>query len=61
MNNKRSYLGDAVGSGFRRFAFNAVLVVALAVATIGAVIKIKGGVIDKLISHPSVPASAPTK
>jgi len=61
MNNKRSYLGDAVGSGYRRVAFNAVLVVALAVATIGAAIKIKGGVIDKVLSHPRVPASAETK
>jgi hypothetical protein len=48
MNNKRSYIGDAVGSGIGRVAFNLILVVALAVATIGSVIKLKGGVVDKI-------------
>lgn len=53
MNNKRSYIGDAVGSGMSRVVFNAILVIALAVATIGSIIKIKGGVIDKVFSKPS--------
>ncbi len=48
MNNKRSYIGDAVGSGVKRVVFNTLLVVALAVATIGSLIKIKGNVIDKI-------------
>ena len=48
MNNKRSYIGDAVGKGFGRIVFNAILVIALTVATVGAAIKIKGNVIDKL-------------
>ena len=46
MNNKRSYIGDAVGSGLGRFVFNTILVVALAVATIGSAIKLKSGVFD---------------
>jgi len=50
MNNKRSYIGDAVGSGMKRVVFNILLVVALTVATIGSAIKFKGGVIDKLIN-----------
>lgn len=48
LNNKRSYIGDAVGKGFSRALFNAILVVALVAATIGAVIKVKSGVYDKL-------------
>lgn len=48
MNNKRTYIGDAVGHGWKRVAFNAILVIALAVATIGAGIKVKSNVIDKL-------------
>jgi manganese transport protein len=48
MNNKRSYIGDAVGRGFGRVAFNTILIVALAVATIGSAIKIKTEVIDKV-------------
>ncbi|TWU28735.1 divalent metal cation transporter [Novipirellula artificiosorum] len=54
MNNKRSYIGDAVGSGWTRVVFNLVLVIALAVATIGSGIKIYGNVIQKLF-----PAKAP--
>ncbi|TWU41378.1 manganese transport protein MntH [Novipirellula aureliae] len=45
MNNKRSYIGDAVGSGVPRFLFNMILIVALAVATIGSGIKIYSNVI----------------
>ena len=59
MNNKRSYIGDAVGSGWKRVVFNAILVVALTVATVGACIKIKGNVIDKLFP-PSKPAAEST-
>lgn len=59
MNNKRSYIGDAVGKGFRRVAFNLILVAALAMATIGSLIKIKGGVYDKLFP-PQKPAATET-
>jgi Mn2+/Fe2+ NRAMP family transporter len=62
MNNKRSYLGDAVGSGWKRWAFNTVLVVAVVAATVGAAIRIKTAVIDKLFpskSAASTPSSTP--
>ncbi|MGL4593788.1 MAG: divalent metal cation transporter [Thermoguttaceae bacterium] len=48
MNNRRSYLGDAVGKGTPRLIFNIILVIALLVATIGAAVKIKSGVYDKI-------------
>ena len=48
MNNKRSYIGDAVGHGIGRVLFNLVLIVALAVATIGSLIQIKKRVVDPL-------------
>ena len=48
MNNKRSYIGDAVGRGLRRRVFNVILVIALALATIGSLIQIKKRVVDKL-------------
>jgi hypothetical protein len=48
MNNKRSYIGDAVGQGIGRVLFNVVLVLALAVATIGSLIQIKKRVVDPL-------------
>ncbi|MBN2217480.1 MAG: divalent metal cation transporter [Pirellulales bacterium] len=46
MNNKRSYIGEAVGRGLGRLAFNAILVVALTMATVGSIIQIKTRVID---------------
>jgi hypothetical protein len=48
INNKRSYIGDAVGSGLRRVVFNLILVVALTVATIGSVIQINNRVVKTL-------------
>ncbi len=45
MNNKRSYIGDAVGRGLGRAVFNILLVLALGLATVGAIIKIQGGVV----------------
>ncbi len=48
MNNRRSYIGDAVGKGLPRVVFNAILIIAILVATIGAAIQIKGRVLDKL-------------
>ena len=58
MNNKRSYLGDAVGHGWKRFVFNLILLVAIAMCTIGAAIKLKGGVYDKLFGAAPPPAAA---
>jgi Mn2+/Fe2+ NRAMP family transporter len=48
MNNKRSYIGDAVGHGWRRVLMNTILMIAIAMATIGAAIKVKSGAIDKI-------------
>jgi Mn2+/Fe2+ NRAMP family transporter len=48
MNNKRSYLGDAVGQGWRRILFNLAMIVAIVLASIGASIQIKSRVIDKV-------------
>ncbi len=50
LNNKRSYIGDAVGHGLGRTVFNLLLITALAVAIIGSAIKLKGGVYDKLFA-----------
>ena len=58
LNNKRSYIGDAVGKGFSRLLFNLILIVALAMATIGSVIKFKGGVIDKVAKFFQPPPAA---
>jgi hypothetical protein len=49
MNNKRSYLGDAVGQGFRRTAFNAVLILAILAACVGSAVLIKTKVIDTIM------------
>ncbi len=45
LNNSRSYIGDAVGRGWRRWVFNAILVVALLVATTGSIIQLNRRVI----------------
>jgi manganese transport protein len=57
LNNKRSYLGDAVGKGWKRMAVNIVLLIAVIMSLIGAGIKIKGGVIDKIIMMTEKPAA----
>lgn len=46
MVNKKSYLGEAVGHGLGRWAFNAVLLVAIAVTTVGTAVQIKVRVVD---------------
>ncbi|MCS7303778.1 MAG: divalent metal cation transporter [Thermoguttaceae bacterium] len=48
LQNKRSYIGDAVGRGWRRWLWNTILLVAIALATTGAIIQIKTRVIDEL-------------
>ncbi|MBN2505474.1 MAG: divalent metal cation transporter [Verrucomicrobia bacterium] len=57
LNNKRSYLGDAVGRGASRLGFNAVLLAAVLLAVVGSAIKIKSGVWDRLFT-PKPPATA---
>ena len=58
LNNKRSYIGDAVGSGWKRVVFNIILVAALIFACIGSGKSIKSNVIDKLAPKPVSAATA---
>lgn len=58
LNSKRSYLGDAVGCGWKRVAFNIAPGIAVAMAVVGSAIKIKTGVVDKLFP-PGPPAASP--
>ena len=48
LNNRRSFIGDAVGKGLSRVLFNCVLVIALIMASIGAFIQVKQKVYDKI-------------
>jgi len=48
LNNKRSYIGDAVGRGAGRVVFNVLLVIALAVATVGSVLGVKNKVVKPI-------------
>ena len=57
LNNKRSFIGGAVGKGLKRELFNLGLCLALFMAVVGAIIKIKGGVIDRIF--PAKKAAAP--
>lgn len=56
LNNKRSYIGDAVGFGWKRFALNVMLTLALVCATVGSAISIKGNVVDKIFNKPAIEA-----
>ena len=58
MNNKRSFLGDAVGHGPKRVLVNVVLLIALSAAAVGSAVKIKGGVLDKIFPKPAATAPA---
>lgn len=58
MNNKRSYIGAATGHGWRRAIFNLLLLVAIAMATIGAAINVKEKVVDKLFPPAAKPVPA---
>ncbi len=49
LNNKRSYLGEAVGRGWKRAAFNLALLLAVVMAVVGSAIQIKTRVLDKLL------------
>ena len=46
LNNKRSYIGDAVGKGLKRELFNVVLVIALIAATVGAALQVRSRIVD---------------
>jgi hypothetical protein len=59
MNNKRSYIGDAVGRGVPRLLLNLILFVALAMATIGAAIQINDRVVKPLRDSFRPPAQTP--
>lgn len=48
MNNRRRYLGAAVGGGWKRAVFNILLAIAVAMSVVGAGIQVKTRVIDKL-------------
>ncbi|MCF0233480.1 MAG: divalent metal cation transporter [Thermoguttaceae bacterium] len=59
LNNKRGFIGDAVGKGGKRVFVNVVLVIALVFATVGAAISLKKNVVDKLFpAKPAVEAAA---
>ena len=48
LNNRRSYIGDAVGKGLKRIVFNTLLGLALLMAVVGASAQIKTRVIDRI-------------
>ncbi len=50
MNNRRSYLGAAVGAGWSRWVFNLVLLIAILAAVLGSGVLIKTRVIDFLFA-----------
>jgi Mn2+/Fe2+ NRAMP family transporter len=58
LSNKRSFIGNAVGKGLSRELFNIGLSLALLLAIVGAIIKVKGSVIDKIfpVKKADVPA-----
>lgn len=57
LNNKRSYLGDAVPKGPKGRIWNILLLIAVIMSIIGATIQIKTRVIDKIF-HAKPPAAA---
>ncbi|MBP3557374.1 MAG: divalent metal cation transporter [Thermoguttaceae bacterium] len=60
LNNKRSYIGDAVGKGGKRVFVNAMLTLALVFTTISAGISFKNAVIDKVFPK-AQPAATETE
>jgi Mn2+/Fe2+ NRAMP family transporter len=56
LNNKRSYLGAAVGHGWGRILFNAAMILAIVFCVVASAIRIKSGVIDRVFP-PSPPAA----
>ena len=60
LNNRRRYIGDAVGSGAKRAVFNVILIAALIFACVGSAISLKKNVVDKFRTTPDVAASQAT-
>ena len=58
LNNKRSYIGDAVGKGWKRVVFNIILIAALIFACVGAALSIKSNVVDKITAKSAPVAEA---
>jgi Mn2+/Fe2+ NRAMP family transporter len=50
LNNRKSFIGEAVGKGIKRYAFNTILIIALVMAIIGASINLKAKVYDPAIT-----------
>ncbi len=60
LNNKRSYIGEAVGKGAKRVVFNIILLAALIFACFGSYISIQKNVIQKIFPpKPAVQQTAP--
>lgn len=57
LNNKRSYLGDAVPKGTKGRIWNILLLIAVVMSIIGATIQIKSRVIDKIFHAKPAPAA----
>ena len=57
VNNRRQYIGNAVGKGPKRWIFNCMLVLALILVSIGATVSFKKNVIDGI--HKAVAEQAP--
>lgn len=58
MNNRRSYIGDAVGKGPNRLIFNCLLILALIMASIGSAISLRNNVYNKLFPPEAKPVAA---
>ena len=61
MNNKRSYLGEATGRGWKRAALNVILAVAVVMSVVGAAIQINNRVVKPIRQWLSPPAAAAQK
>jgi Mn2+/Fe2+ NRAMP family transporter len=48
LNNSRKYIGEAVGRGISRWVFNAILLIALVVATVGSLIQLNRRVLQPI-------------
>ena len=60
LNNKRSYIGEAVGKGAKRVVFNIILLAALVFACFGSYISIQKNVIQKIFPpKPAVQQTTP--
>lgn len=59
LNNKKSYMGDAVPKGTKGRIWNILLLIAVLMSVVGAGIQIKSRVIDKIF--PARPAASATK